>query len=83
MDLHQNLAEDCRQRRRPAGLQDFVGHRLRADFRTFLGEAPVTAGWFAGFSTLAVVTAINDTDGSLYMALMGQYGSADDAAAIP
>jgi 2-keto-3-deoxygluconate permease len=50
-------------------------------FGHFLGETPVTAGWFAGLSTLAVVAAINDTNGGLYMALMGQYGSADDAAA--
>ena len=47
----------------------------------FLGESPITSGWFAGLSTLAIVAAINDTNGGLYMALMGQYGSADDAAA--
>jgi len=47
----------------------------------FLGERPVAAGWFAGISTLAVVAAINDTNGGLYMALMGQYGKAEDAAA--
>src|SRR5271154_6450892 len=47
----------------------------------FLGEAPIGSGWFAGVSTLAIVAAINDTNGGLYMALMGQYGSADDAAA--
>jgi 2-keto-3-deoxygluconate permease len=47
----------------------------------FLGEAPVTSGWFAGISTLAVVAAVNDTNGGLYMALMGQYGTADEAAA--
>lgn len=46
-----------------------------------LGEGPITSGWFAGLSTLAVVAAINDTNGGLYMALMGQYGTADDAAA--
>lgn len=47
----------------------------------FLGEGPITSGWFAGLSTLAVVAAINDTNGGLYMALMGQYGTADEAAA--
>src|ERR1700744_2421907 len=31
-----------------------------------LGTAPVAAGWFAGLSTLAVVAAINDTNGGLY-----------------
>ena len=51
----------------------FLGH--------FLGSSPVRAGWFAGLSTLAVVAAINDTNGGLYMALMNQYGRAEDAAA--
>ena len=45
------------------------------------GEAPVTAGLLAGISTLAVVAAMNDTNGGLYMALMGQFGSARDVAA--
>lgn len=47
----------------------------------FLGEQPVASGWFAGISTLAVVAAINDTNGGLYMALMGQYGTTEEAAA--
>ena len=47
----------------------------------FLGNDPVRAGWFAGVSTLAVVAAINDTNGGLYMALMNQYGSAEETAA--
>jgi 2-keto-3-deoxygluconate permease len=47
----------------------------------FLGEAPVTGGLFAGISTLALVAALNDTNGGLYMALLGQYGSSRDAAA--
>lgn len=46
-----------------------------------LGEAPVAAGAFAGLSTLALVAAINDTNGGLYLALMGQYGQSRDAAA--
>jgi 2-keto-3-deoxygluconate permease len=46
-----------------------------------LGEAPVTAGFFAGLSTLAVVAAMNDTNGGLYMALMGQYGKPQDVGA--
>ncbi len=46
----------------------------------FLGSRPVASGWFAGLSTLAVVAAINDTNGGLYMALMRRYGSAQDAA---
>ncbi len=47
----------------------------------FLGEAPITAGFFAGLSTLAVVAAMNDTNGGLYMALMGQYGKPEDVGA--
>jgi 2-keto-3-deoxygluconate permease len=46
-----------------------------------LGEQPVVGGVFAGLSTLALVTAINDTNGGLYMALMAQYGKPDEAAA--
>ena len=45
------------------------------------GEAPVMGGVLAGLSTLAVVAAMNDTNGGLYMALMGQFGSARDVAA--
>src|SRR3989440_4064189 len=45
------------------------------------GEGPVAYGLFAGLSTLAVVAAFNDTNGGLYMALMGQFGSAKDVAA--
>ena len=47
----------------------------------FLGEAPISAGMFAGLSTLAVVAAMNDTNGGLYMALMGQYGKPSDVGA--
>lgn len=47
----------------------------------FLGETPVTEGVFAGISTLAIVAALNDTNGGLYMALMGQYGKPRDVAA--
>jgi 2-keto-3-deoxygluconate permease len=47
----------------------------------WLGERPVESGFFAGLSTLAVVAAINDTNGGLYMALMGQYGKPRDVGA--
>jgi 2-keto-3-deoxygluconate permease len=47
----------------------------------FLGTRPVQAGWFAGLSTLAVVAAVNDTNGGLYMALMRRYGTSEDVAA--
>ncbi|WP_354679223.1 2-keto-3-deoxygluconate permease, partial [Cupriavidus plantarum] len=47
----------------------------------FLGESPISSGMFAGLSTLAVVAAMNDTNGGLYMALMGQYGKPEDVGA--
>jgi 2-keto-3-deoxygluconate permease len=46
-----------------------------------IGIQPVASGVFAGVSTLAVVAAVNDTNGGLYMALMNQYGRPEDAAA--
>jgi 2-keto-3-deoxygluconate permease len=46
-----------------------------------IGVEPVHSGWLAGLSTLAVVAAINDTNGGLYMALMEQYGRPEDSAA--
>lgn len=46
-----------------------------------IGAQPIQSGWLAGMSTLAVVAAINDTNGGLYMALMEQYGSPEDAGA--
>ena len=49
-------------------------------FGRVLGEAPVSSGMFAGLSTLAVVAAMNDTNGGLYMALMGRYGRPEDSA---
>lgn len=50
-------------------------------FGRVLGEAPVTTGIFAGLSTLAIVASMNDTNGGLYMALMGQYGNPRDVGA--
>src|SRR5581483_127189 len=47
----------------------------------FWGETPVEGGILAGLSTLAVVAAMNDTNGGLYMALIGQFGSPRDVAA--
>lgn len=46
-----------------------------------IGVDPIRSGWLAGLSTLAIVAAINDTNGGLYMALMEQYGKPEDAAA--
>lgn len=50
-------------------------------FGRVLGETPIAAGMFAGVSTLAIVAAMNDTNGGLYMALMGQYGRPRDVGA--
>jgi 2-keto-3-deoxygluconate permease len=50
-------------------------------FGHFLGEQPISSGFFAGISTLAIVAAMNDTNGGLYMALMGQYGRSEDVGA--
>jgi len=49
--------------------------------RLILGNSVVSGGFFRGLSALAVVAAINDTNGGLYMALLGQYGRTRDAAA--
>ena len=46
-----------------------------------IGERPVASGWFAGLSTLAVVVAVNNTNGCLYMALMQQFGTPEEAGA--
>ncbi len=46
-----------------------------------IGVQPIKTGWLAGISTLAVVAAINDTNGGLYMALMGKYGTPEETGA--
>ena len=46
-----------------------------------LGVEPIASGGLAGLSALAVVAAVNDTNGGLYMSLMEEYGSAEDSAA--
>lgn len=47
----------------------------------FLGEGMIENGFFAGLSVLAIVAAMNDTNGGLYMALMGQFGKKEDVGA--
>ncbi|MGQ7279765.1 2-keto-3-deoxygluconate permease [Brevibacillus thermoruber] len=47
----------------------------------FLGEGMVESGFFAGLSVLAIVAAMNDTNGGMYMALMGQFGKKEDVGA--
>ena len=58
-----------------------IGVLLGVIFGRLLGESPVSAGMFAGISTLAIVASMNDTNGGLYMALMGQYGQPRDVGA--
>lgn len=41
----------------------------------------VESGLLAGLSVLAIVASMNDTNGGLYMALIGQFGRREDAAA--
>jgi 2-keto-3-deoxygluconate permease len=47
----------------------------------FLGDQPIAGGALAGLSTLALIAAVNDTNGGLYMALTTQFGSPRHAAA--
>jgi len=63
------------------GVKLGIGIVLGVIFGRLLGETPVDSGLFAGISTLAIVAAMNDTNGGLYVALMGQYGQARDVGA--
>jgi 2-keto-3-deoxygluconate permease len=63
------------------GVKIAVAVLLGIIFGRLLGEAPIGSGLFAGLSTLAIVAAMNDTNGGLYMALMGQYGQPRDVGA--
>lgn len=47
----------------------------------FIPEGMIDSGIFAGLSVLAIVASMNDTNGGLYMALMGQFGKKVDVAA--
>lgn len=57
-----------------------LGIAAGAIFGHLIGKDPVSIKFFAGFSTLAVVTALNNTNGGLYMALMGKYGTPEEVA---
>jgi 2-keto-3-deoxygluconate permease len=63
------------------GVKVVMGIIMGLIFGHLLGESPVSAGVFAGISTLAIVASMNDTNGGLYMALMGQYGRPADVGA--
>jgi 2-keto-3-deoxygluconate permease len=60
-----------------------IGTAMIAGFiaAQFLGEGMIEKGLFAGLSVLAIVAAMNDTNGGLYMALMGQFGKKEDVGA--
>lgn len=47
----------------------------------FIPTGMIESGLFAGLSALAIVASMNDTNGGLYMALIGQFGKSEDAAA--
>jgi len=47
----------------------------------FITRGQIDAGLFAGLSVLAIVASFNDTNGGLYMALIGQFGKKEDVAA--
>ncbi|NIF31720.1 2-keto-3-deoxygluconate transporter [Enterobacter sp. Cy-643] len=49
---------------------------------SFLPLSGVEAGLFAGISTLALVAAMDMTNGGLYAALMNQYGSKEESGAF-
>ncbi len=63
------------------GTKILTGALLGWSASLFLGRGQVGDGWLAGLSVLAVVACFNDTNGGLYMALIGQYGKKEDAAA--
>jgi 2-keto-3-deoxygluconate permease len=47
----------------------------------FLGEGEISSGAFAGLSVLALVASMNDTNGTMFVTLMQQFGRPKDAAA--
>lgn len=48
----------------------------------YIPEAGVTTGFFAGLSTLAIVSATNMTNGGLYAGIMQRYGTKEEAGAF-
>ncbi len=48
----------------------------------FIPPGGINAGFFAGLSVLAVMASMNDTNGGLYMALMQQFGTTEEAGAF-
>lgn len=48
----------------------------------FLPNGMIETGFFAGISTLAIVTAMDMTNGGLYASIMSQYGTKEEAGAF-
>ncbi|MBP2312764.1 2-keto-3-deoxygluconate transporter [Azospirillum soli] len=48
----------------------------------FIPSEGITAGFFSGLSVLAIIAAMNDTNGGMYMALMQQYGTKEESGAF-
>lgn len=48
----------------------------------FMPAGMIQDGFFAGLSTLAIVTAMDMTNGGLYASLMAQYGTKEEAGAF-
>lgn len=49
---------------------------------TFMPTGMIQSGFLAGLSTLAIVTAMDMTNGGLYASLMTQYGTKEEAGAF-
>ena len=48
----------------------------------FIPADGVQSGFLTGLSVLAIIAAMNDTNGGMYMALMQQYGTKEEAGAF-
>lgn len=48
----------------------------------FLPEGGVQTGFFAGFSVLAIISAMDMTNGGLYASIMQQYGTKEESGAF-
>jgi 2-keto-3-deoxygluconate permease len=49
---------------------------------SFMPSGMIQTGFFAGLSTLAIVTAMDMTNGGLYASIMQQYGTKEEAGAF-
>jgi 2-keto-3-deoxygluconate permease len=48
----------------------------------FIPADGITTGFLSGLSVLAIIAAMNDTNGGMYMALMQQYGTKEESGAF-